>query len=67
MPYVESQLPLTVHRTVSTVENQERNAAQNAIVNFYLDDLTLNGDTDPLAEGLDMLQKKFAPLGLKLN
>ena len=46
--------PLTAHRTVSTV-------------NIYQDDLTLNGNADPLAGGLALLQKKFSPLGLELN
>ena len=58
---------LTVHRTVSTVENQMRNADPNARVNIYQDDLTLNGNADPLAGGLALLQKKFSPLGLELN
>ena len=44
--------PLTVHRTVSTVENQMRNSDPNARVNIYQDDLTLNGNADPLAGGL---------------
>ena len=59
--------PLTVHRTVSTVENQMRNSDPNARVNIYHDDLTLNGNADPLAGGLALLQKKFSPLGLELN
>ena len=58
---------LTVHRTVSTVENQIRNADPNARVNIYQDDLTLNGNADPLAGGLTLLQKKFSHLGLELN
>ena len=59
--------PLTVHRTVSTVENQMRNSDPNARVNIYQDDLALNGNADPLAGGLALLQKKFSPLGLELN
>ena len=59
--------PLTVHRTVSIVENQMRNADSNARVNIYQDDLTLNGSANPLAGGLTLLQKKFSPLGLELN
>ena len=51
---------LTVHRTVSTVENQMRNADPNARVNIYQDDLTPNGNADPLAGGLALLQKKFS-------
>ena len=43
--------PLTVHRTVSMVENQMRNSDPNARVNIYQDDLTLNGNADPLAGG----------------
>ena len=50
--------PLTVHRTVSTVENQMRNADPNARVNIYQDDL--NGNADILAGGLALLQKKFS-------
>ena len=42
--------PLTVRRTVSTVENQMRNADPNARVNIYQGDLTLNRNTDLLAE-----------------
>ena len=57
--------PLTVHRSVSIVENQMRNSDPNARVNIY--DLTLNGNADPLAGGLALLQKKFSPLGLELN
>ena len=49
--------PLTVHRTVSTVENQMRNSDPNARVNIHQDDLTLNGNADPLAGGLALLQK----------
>ena len=64
MPHVES---LTVHRSVSTVENQMRNADPNARVNIYQDDLTLNGNADPLARGLALLQKKFLPLGLEVS
>ena len=59
--------PLTVRRTVSTVENQMRNADPNARVNIHQDDRTLNGNTDLLVEGLALLQKKFAFLGLELN
>ena len=59
--------PLTVHRTVSIVENQMRNADPNARVNICQDDLTLNGNADPLAGGLTLLQKKLSPLGLELN
>ena len=58
---------LIVHRTVSTVENQMRNSDPNARVNICQDDLTLNGNADPLARGLILLQKKFSPLGLDLN
>ena len=57
--------PLTVHRTLSTVENQMRNADANARVNIYQDDLTLNGNADPLAGGLTLIQKKFSPLALE--
>ena len=59
--------PLTVHRTVSTVGNQMRNSDPNARVNIYQDDLTLNGNADPLAGGLALLQKLFSPLGLELT
>ena len=59
--------PLSVHRTVSMVENQMRNSDPNARVNIYQDDLTLNANADPLAGGLALLQKKFLPLGLELN
>ena len=58
---------MTVHRTVSTVENQMRNSDPNARVNIYQDDLTLNGNADLLAGGLALLQKKFSPFGLELN
>ena len=57
--------PLVVHRSVSTVENQMRNADPNARVSQ--DDVALNGNTDLLAEGLALLQKKCAPFGLELN
>ena len=33
-------------------------------MNIYHDDLTLNGNADPLAGGLALLQKKFSPLEL---
>ena len=59
--------PLTVHRTVSIVENQMRSSDPNVRVNTYQDDLTLNGNADPLAGGLALLQKKFSPLGLEVN
>ena len=59
--------PSTVHRTLSIVENQMRNADPNARVNIHQDDLTLSGNADPLAGGLTLLQKKFSPLGLELN
>ena len=59
--------PLPAHRTVSTVENQMRNADPNARVNIHQDDLTLSGNADPLTGGLVLLQKKFPPLGLELN
>ena len=59
--------PLTVHRTVSKVENQMINADPNARVNIYQDDLTLDGNTDPSLRDLALLQKKFAPFGLELN
>ena len=62
-----SRASLTVHRTVSTVENQMRNSDPNARVNIHQDDLTLNGNADPLAGGLALLQKKFSPLGLELS
>ena len=44
-----------------------RNSDPNARVNIYQDDLTLNGNADPLAGGLALHQKKFLPLGLELN
>ena len=56
-----------MHRTVSIVENQMRNSDPNARVNIYQDDLTLNGNADPLAGGLALLQKKLLPFGLELN
>ena len=59
MPHVEPHLPLD--------RAQMRNADPNARVNIYQDDLTLNGNADPLAGGLALLQKKFLPLGLELN
>ena len=59
--------PLTVHRTVSMVENQMRNSDPNARVNIYQDDLTLNANTDPLAGGLALLEKKFLPFNLEFN
>ena len=59
--------PLTVHRTVSMVENQMGNSDPSARVNIHQDDLTLNANADPLAGGLALLQKKFLPLGLELN
>ena len=49
------------------MENQKRNSDPNARVNIYQDDLTLNGNADPLAGGLALLQKKFSLLGLELN
>ena len=58
---------MTVHRTVSLVENQMRHSDPNARVNICQDDLTLNGNADPLAGGLALLQKKFSLLGLELN
>ena len=60
-------VPVAVHRTVSTVENQMRNADPNARVNIYQDDLTLKWKRGPLAGGLALLQKKFLLLGLELN
>ena len=41
--------PLTVHRSDSIVENLMRNSDPYARVNIYQDDLTLNGNADPLA------------------
>ena len=64
---MSSLFPFTVQRTVSIVENQTRNADPNARRNIYQDDLTFNGNADPLAGGLALLQKKFSLLGLELN
>ena len=41
-----------------------RNADPNARVNIHQDDLTLNGNADPLAGGLALLHNKFLPLEL---
>ena len=60
-------VPLTVHRTVSMVENQVRNSDPNARVNIYQDELTFNANADPLGGGLALFQKKLLHLGLELN